>query len=1255
MKYRDLIQFEPIESVIQLRSADQLNNAQRLVASYVISKDMAERIINLAIPNLQFEEPYDNKGLMIVGNYGTGKSHLMSFLSAVIEHSELVSFIRPSDQIKRFDGKSTTVTDEVKKIAGKFKVIRSEIGYTTMSLRDILVAQLEEYLVSIGVNFSFPQANQVSSYKESFEQMMIIFGKHYPEQGLLLVVDELLDFLRTRRDHELILDLSFLREIGEVSKDIRFRFIAGVQETLFDNERFSFVADSVRRVQARFEQILIARQDVKFVVSERLLKKTVDQIAKAREYLLRFAHCYGNMNERMDEYVAMFPIHPDYIDVFELIKTVEKREVLKTLSLAMKRILDEDVVQDYPNLIAYDSYWNNLRENPAFRAVPDIRKVIDVSQTLETRIEQGYTRNNYLPMARRIIHALSVHRLSTNNIRAKTGPTAAELRDTLCLFHDGIEDMGGEASDNLLTLIETVLREILKTVNGQFISRTEDSGQAFLDVDKDVDHAALIDKRIDSLDENKLDLAYYGALTRILERTDSYYPGTHLAWEYDDGIEWRERHAARTGYLFFGTPNQRSTAQPERDFYVYFIQPHDAPLYPDEKKADEVFWKLEHTDEEFRLALRRYAAALDLASTSSGQDKSTYEVKAGEYLTTMVKWLQQHITTAYQVTGQGVSRNVAEWIKHGQVSVSLSASRLNVRDIVNLVSSVCLVPSFQNDAPDYPIFTVTITNKSRLQAAQDAIRWMRGVTKTHQAAAVLDALELLDGEHLSVDNSRYAKFIMELLRKKGSGQVLNRNELITDDHGVEYMFPNQYRLEPEWVSVLLAALVFNGDIVLAVAGKKFDARMMDALATTSIDELSRFKYVEFPKDWNIPALKALFDMVGLETGKVILMTHGGPAADEIVARELMPKISEMVNRLVMAQQTLQTGLSFWGTVIYAENERDEYGARIGVAKSFLETAQAFNSPAKLKNFSIEVEVIQQHQAALDTLKEIEAIQTLVADLNPLTGYCSQAVLALPSEHIWVEKVHELQTQQISQLKSANRTQADFRLQILQSLSQLKKEYQHIYMGLHTKARLNLKDDKRKAALLSDSRLEQLRKLANIELMHSGQLNEFQNRLIGLKSCFALTEMDLQNAPLCPHCGFKPAVESSNINAAMQLQHTDDELDVILVDWTKGLMDNLEDPMTQANLELMREEYRNVIHTFLNERQLLEPITNDFLLAVQEALSTLTKITVNMDELRQTLRNNGAPITAQEYRKRFEEHLALLTKGKDISKIRIVLE
>src|SRR5690606_14202129 len=180
-------------------------------------------------------------------------------------------------------------------------------GATTMSLRDILVAELEEHLEKLGVEYVFPEAGTISSHKRAFEDMMAKFGEVFPEHGLLLVVDELLDYLRSRRDQELILDLNFLREVGEVCKDLRFRFMAGVQEAIFDSHRFTFVADQLRRVKDRFEQILIARTDVKYVVSERLLKKTGEQQARIRTYLTPFARCYGRMNERMDEFVRLFP------------------------------------------------------------------------------------------------------------------------------------------------------------------------------------------------------------------------------------------------------------------------------------------------------------------------------------------------------------------------------------------------------------------------------------------------------------------------------------------------------------------------------------------------------------------------------------------------------------------------------------------------------------------------------------------------------------------------------------------------------------------------------------------------------------------------------------------------------------------------------------------------------------------------------------------------------------------------------------
>lgn len=80
LRYSDLIQFEPIESIVQLRDADDKERAFHLLDTYVISDRMAEQLDEIILEHIQFDRMVDNKGLLIVGNYGTGKSHLMSVI-----------------------------------------------------------------------------------------------------------------------------------------------------------------------------------------------------------------------------------------------------------------------------------------------------------------------------------------------------------------------------------------------------------------------------------------------------------------------------------------------------------------------------------------------------------------------------------------------------------------------------------------------------------------------------------------------------------------------------------------------------------------------------------------------------------------------------------------------------------------------------------------------------------------------------------------------------------------------------------------------------------------------------------------------------------------------------------------------------------------------------------------------------------------------------------------------------------------------
>lgn len=1253
MKYGDLIQFDPIESVVQLRDADKSSSAYNLVNTYVISEEMAERLTQLVIPQLQFDEPLDNKGLLVVGNYGTGKSHLMSVVSSIAADASLPEGLNHAG-----------VREAASKIAGRFQVIRTEIGASEMSLRQILTRTLEDRLSEIGVEYEFPPADQVINNKGSFEDLMAKFGEVFPDQGLLLVVDELLDFLRTRKDQALILDLNFLREIGEVCKDLRFRFMAGIQEAIFDSPRFAFVSDSIRRVKDRFEQIVIVRNDVKFVVAERLLKKSTEQQTHIRDYLMPFAKYYGDLNERIDEFVRLFPVHPDYIDTFERVTVVEKREILKTLSLSMKNLLEKEVPQEEPGLIAFDRYWETLTQNPSFRSIPEIKDVIECSQVLESRIENAITRKQYKPMALRLIHALSVHRLTTGDIYTPVGATAEELRDRLCLFDPLIAEMGSDEPDkDLQTHVETVLREIHKTVSGQFISENKDNRQFFLDLKKTDDFDALIEKRAESLEQGQLDRFYYDALKRVMEIQDEDVHRTgYQIWEYE--IVWEERKAARTGYLFFGAPNERATTVPQRDFYIYFIQPNDPPRFRDEKLNDEVFFRLKATDEDFQTSLKSYAAAIDLAGTSSGHAKSTYESKANGFLRKMVQWLQKHMTDAFEITYQGRSKSMNVWAKEkgGNLRALSGISpneTINFRDLVNTVAGICLAPSFANKAPNYPTFSVLITGYSLAQAAQDALRAIAGQNRSKQATAVLDALELLNAttESVKIDpyKSQYAKYILDVVDKKGHGQVINRSEIIQSDHGLEYMNPGGSRLEPEWVCVLIAALVYSGDIVLALPGKKFDATGLQQLAACKLDELVNFKHLEQPKEWNLPALKALFELLGsygTTPGMAQLVTQG---KDEPV-QNLQQAVGRIVKRIVMTQQTLHEGLTFWGVDMLAGTNLESKTSELDKAKSFFESLQAYSTPGKLKNFRYSATEVQSQENAVNALDELKALNEFINNHGPTASWLSTAEGVLPAQHNWVDQIKTARHDILDSLKQADISDlSTTSASIGAKLSRLKKDYIAAYIALHSKARLGVNEDKRKAALLNDQRLQTLQKLAGIDLMPRQQLTEYQEQLAGLKSCFSLTEKDLDASPICPHCKFYPSAEPSASAGSQTIDQMDSKLDEIISAWTSTLLSNLEDPITQANMALLKTEDREPLEEFINSKDLPVPLNSNFVHALKEVLSGLVKVTVKAQELHHALEVTGGPATPAEMKNRFDEYIDQLTKGKDPAKVRIVIE
>lgn len=1235
MRYADLVQFDPIETVVQLRESDQQDKARGLVRSYVISKDMAERLRDVLFPNLLLEGNADSRGVLVVGNYGSGKSHLMSVISALAEDNDALESLE-----------NTIVKDAVKHISGKFKVIRTEIGSTTMGLREILTGTLTRHLADLGVEFTFPAAHEVSENKTSFEDMMGKFHEKFPKHGLLIVVDELLDYLRSRKDQALVLDLGFLREVGEVCKGLKFRFIAGVQEAIFDSGRFTFAADSLSRVKDRFQQVHIATSDVKFVVSNRLLRKTDAQRKQIRGYLEKFSKFYGDWNEKMDDLVNLFPVHPDYIDTFQKVPIVEKRGVLQVLSRTIKSLASKDVPDDEPGILCADGFWSHLMDEPAFRAIHEVRATMECTTVLEDKVKSAFPKKQYKAMALRIVEGLSVHRLTTNDIHLPIGLTPEELRDKLCLFHPMAAQLGNAPADDLLSLVEVTLKEIRTTVSGQFVSQNSDNRQVYLDLKKTDDYDALIEKKAESLSDDSLDRAYYQALIEILNCTDpASFTGFRI-WERE--IEWTERKATKLGWLFFGVPSERSTAQPPRDFYLYFIQPFAAPRYTDEKKSDEVFFKLEDHDDGFKEPLRLYAAALDLESTSTGQKKQSYKDKSQIHFRSLTKWLREKFLTAIHVTHEGKKKTLS------QALAGSNAASLTQSEQIFAAASRQLSGHFATVCGDYPTFSRRINFRrdgNAITVIQDALRGLSGhVTQT--GAAVLDALGLMSGEKIDPYGSPYAKHILHLLNQKGHGQVLNRSELVQDVYGIPFFIaPGKFRLEPELLVVVIGALIHSGDVVLSLPGKEYAATDLKEMAARALDDLIEFKHIKKPKDWNIPAIKALFDLLGLPTGLAVQVTQNDP--DPVI--QLNAEVLKRVEKLVVSKQEFGHGIPFWGHRLLADDEVTKLTSDIDKTKEFLESLQAYKTPGQLKNFRYSKEEVEALAPVFQSVREVAELKTFADTLAELTSYLTTAESILPEDNAWRIKCQDAKKKlRDDVVKTANRKSDAFRKKAVQSLQELKSEYISAYLELYRHARLDHQQDKQKAGLLSDFRLQQLQQLAGIPSINRSQLTEIQDEFGRLKTGEALSAADLQTNPTAGE--FFPAMEKSGgVSADQRLKNLKSKLESTHDIWTKALLNDLDDPVTQEHLDLLKPAERKLVDGFRSEKSLPDPLPPKLVTALQQALSGLTRVSVAPAKLFASIFPGGAPATVEEVKERFTAFADDLVKGQDRSKVRLVLE
>lgn len=1224
MRYADLINFSPIDSLIQLTAANDKSIATNLVKSYVMSDGMADKLKNNMLTQLRLEDVVDNKGVLLVGNYGTGKSHLMSVISAVALDAGNLAHV----QNKKF-------AEDAKCIAGRFEVLRIEIGASQMSLRNIILNKVKQDFEERGLSFTFPDEKDIITNKDVLVKMMETFSTKYSEKGYLIVVDEFLDYLGGRKAQEVKLDLGFMRELGEIIKNTRLRVVFGVQEKLFDNPNFSFVSQTLNRVKDRFEQVIIQKEDTAYVVSERILKKTPEQKAAVREHLLPFCSLYSNMSERIEEYVDLFPIHPSYLEIFNKIYIIENRHILKNISEIIRRIRNDEITKEEPGILSFDSYWAFIKENIALRTDASIKEVVEKSGMLEDIVNRSFPKRLYKPLALQIINALSVHRLTTGDISIRSGLTAENLRDDLCLYITGMPD---QSSDTLQSVVQTVLKDIMTTVSGQFIESNADNGQYYLDLKKDIDYDEKITQRAAIMDDDSLNNYFYDVLYYCLDWQQNEHVTNFKIYEHT--LNWSSHNIFRRGYLFLGTPENRPTAQPPEDYYIYFVPPYSNETYTDEKKSDEVFFIFK-PNEEFKNTLKLYSAALMMKDLAEEKNKSAYHNKAEVFKKKLTKFLNENKNTCFEVIYKGEKKQPLEVMK-GQYKGTNP-----LKETVDLVASICLDEWFTEKYPEMPYFKTQITLRNLAETIRAGIDRYAG-RKSQQANALLESFGLLDGETITVQNSKYAQHFIKKLNSIPANTVINFSDIYNEvfSEYIDKQFSISYALMP----IVLLGLVYSGNAVIALKnGTMLTASAMESLPKIPVTDIYEFKHITKPKDVQLAELVRLYEILELPTGMIT-----NPSQREAGLEQMLSKAQAAANSAVRAHHKLSDEFELWGEPLIPDHIAQGYKQAVtNVRETFSNFSSRFNTVAKLNNFTYTLEQVDQLGKDMVVVKIVLEYETFKNNCAADVGY----IMNLERMDLPVFLKSEIDAAKENFRKIRDDIPEDMSgessaVEVIGILARVKQQYIDLYFSEHQKKRLGVNDGKRKGDMVSSGKLANLKRLKTIAILSASKLDGIEKDLSGLKVCFELTAEMLKTTHFCTKCHF--LMGEVDLPVKGKLDELDERMDNLLAEWTKTLLNTISDPLVLEQKKYLTPDQQSALDTFLKTKELPDKIDNFFIGAIEALLQGFEPVTINATDLIDKLDAIG-PCDVEAFKARLTTLVDGYTKGKDREKLRIVVK
>lgn len=372
---RDIIDVPVAQTVVRLGDASDEGKRAEVVREFVLTRQVERNLRAIAS---SLKEGH-GRGHFLIGAYGSGKSHFLSYTSLVASGETLpshacpiaetvrgrrllpvrCSLVRVRSDIRLEDAILSEAERQLRVLKVNDPISRRSrfLSHVESSIRPINVAHMDSYLAEKGFpSWDALQSDQDRAVAAAWGYVKELEGcptlpDMPPDElisgalnaargagfdGVLIVIDELSEFLRSKPTRAALSeDARYLQFLGEFARSEPLWIIASLQEAI---ERSGDIArDVIAKIKDRYPVTLsLDEHHILELIDGRLVRKQEGARERIREVWRGFSECVPNFEIDFESFYRIYPVHP---------ATIRYLEGLKFLFSAHRGVVDFLVAQ----------------------------------------------------------------------------------------------------------------------------------------------------------------------------------------------------------------------------------------------------------------------------------------------------------------------------------------------------------------------------------------------------------------------------------------------------------------------------------------------------------------------------------------------------------------------------------------------------------------------------------------------------------------------------------------------------------------------------------------------------------------------------------------------------------------------------------------------------------------------------------------------------------------------------------------------